>query len=124
MAEPESTPCAVCQRVPTLTKTIRRHVGMILLQRFVRFKQPLCREHGIEITKTYQRKTLAEGWWGIVSVFVNIFVVISNIGVLSAYKALPEPGFGPVVPRLPNVGLAPGAVLPPPPPPTASPPAR
>ena len=78
MAELDLTPCSVCQRVPTLTKTIRRHVGMVLLQRFVR---------------------------------------ISNIGVLSAYKALPEPGFGSAPPRSPDNGLARGASLPPPPPP-------
>ncbi len=92
MAEPSTTtPCVVCGRVPTRAESIRRHVGMIVMQRFVKLKQPLCREHGIEVTNTYLRKTLIEGWWGFVSFFLNFFTVGNDLVVLFRYRALDEP---------------------------------
>ncbi len=92
MAEPSTTtPCVVCGRVPTRAESIRRHVGMIVMQRFVKLKQPLCREHGVEITNTYLRKTLIEGWWGFISFFLNFFTVGNDLVVLFRYRALGEP---------------------------------
>ena len=100
MAEPSmTTPCVVCGRVPTRDESIRRHVGMIVMQRFVKLRQPLCRDHGIEITNTYLRKTLIEGWWGFVSFFLNFLTVGNDLVVLFRYRSLAEPqgaGFGPV----------------------------
>lgn len=91
MAEPSmTTPCVVCGRVPTRTESIRRHVGMIVMQRFVKLKQPLCRDHGIEITNTYLRKTLIEGWWGFISFFLNFLTVGNDLVVLFRYRALGE----------------------------------
>lgn len=120
MAEPSNTtPCVVCARVPTRTESIRRHVGMIVMQRFVKLKQPLCREHGVEITSTYLRKTLIEGWWGFISFFLNFLTVGNDLVVLFRYRALGEPqplagGSG--------TGLAPAATGPAPvPAPTAGP---
>ncbi len=92
MAEPSTTtPCVVCGRAPTRSESIRRHVGIIVMQRFVKLQQPLCREHGIEITNTYLRKTMIEGWWGFISFFVNFGVVASDLVVLVRYRALDEP---------------------------------
>ena len=92
MAEPSTTtPCVVCGRVPTRTESIRRQVGMIVMQRFVKLEQPLCREHGVEVTNTYLRKTLIEGWWGFISFFLNFFTVGNDLVVLFRYRALGEP---------------------------------
>jgi len=92
MAEPSSTtPCVVCGRVPTREESIRRHVGMIVMQRIFKLKQPLCRDHGIEITNTYLRKTLIQGWWGFISFFLNILTVGNDLVVLFRYRGLGEP---------------------------------
>ena len=92
MAEASTTtPCVVCGRVPTRAESIRRHVGMIVMQRFVKLRQPLCREHGVEVTNTYLRKTLIEGWWGFISFFLNFLTVGNDLVVLFRYRALDEP---------------------------------
>ncbi|MEZ5408520.1 MAG: DUF2510 domain-containing protein [Acidimicrobiales bacterium] len=99
--------------MPTRTESIRRHVGMIVMQRFVKLSQPLCRDHGIEITRTYLRKTLIEGWWGFISFFLNFFTVGNDLVVLSRYRGLGEPQ--------PLAGGARPAPAEPPAPPTAAP---
>ena len=58
-----TTPCAVCGMTPTLRLTIRRHIGMILVQRFISVDKPLCRTHGRHYTKLFLNKTLVQGWW-------------------------------------------------------------
>lgn len=83
--------CRVCGRGPARNMVIRRHVGMILMQRFVKLQAPLCREHGVELTKKYLGKTLIEGWWGYISFFVNWFVVVTDLVALSQAKKLPAP---------------------------------
>lgn len=117
MAEPSTTtPCVVCGRVPTRTESVRRHVGMIVMQRFVKLKQPLCREHGVEISNTYLRKTLIEGWWGFISFFLNFFTVGNDLVVLFRYRALGEPQ-----PLAGGIGLAPAPAPPPTPAPAPAP---
>ena len=91
--------CAVCGRIPTRQLPIRRHVGMILFQRFVKVVKPLCREHGMSITKSFLGKTIVQGWWGVISVFVNVFVVIADLSVLSRYGKLAPPQPRPEQPR-------------------------
>jgi hypothetical protein len=91
MGEPTNTPCVVCGAVPTRVETIQRHVGMIVLQRFVRLKQPLCKTHGNEITHQYLAKTAREGWWGLIAFFVNIYVVGHDLLVLRRFDALDDP---------------------------------
>jgi hypothetical protein len=91
MVNVDSTPCIQCGLIPTAVLPIRRHVGMVLVQQFVKLEQPLCRDHGRAVAKAFQRKTLLQGWWGVVSVFVNVFVVVRNTMVLRAYGKLDAP---------------------------------
>lgn len=83
--------CRVCGRGPARDFVIRRHVGMLLMQRFVKLRAPLCREHGVQLAKQYLGKTLVQGWWGYISFFVNWFVLVTDLVVLSQAKKLPEP---------------------------------
>ena len=86
-----TTPCAVCGKTPTLRLTIRRHIGLILLQRFISIDKPLCRTHGRHLTKMFLKKTLVQGWWGMFSFFINFFDVFSDVSVLRKYSSLDEP---------------------------------
>jgi len=83
--------CRVCGRGPARELVIRRHVGMIVMQRFVKARAVLCRDHGVQLTKQYLKKTLVEGWWGYISFFVNWFVVATDLIALSHAKKLAEP---------------------------------
>jgi len=42
----DSPACRVCGRRPAINVNLRRHVGMLILQRFIKFEGPLCKEHG------------------------------------------------------------------------------
>ena len=83
--------CQVCGRAPAAQVALRRHIGMIVLQRFVRAKPTLCKEHGLQVSREFLNKTLIQGWWGIVSFFVNIFAVIQDLKAISTFKRLGEP---------------------------------
>jgi hypothetical protein len=64
---------------------------MLLMQRFVKFQGPLCRDHGVQITKKFLGMTLWQGWWGYISFFVNFFVIATDLQALSQAKAIPAP---------------------------------
>lgn len=83
--------CVRCGLTPTRSLPIRRHVGLLLAQQFVKVQQPLCRDHGTELTKQFLRRTMAQGWWGFISIFVNVWVVAKDVAVLRAYGALAPP---------------------------------
>jgi hypothetical protein len=44
----DAATCKFCGRSPAERFVIRRHVGMLLLQKFVKIDAMLCREHAIE----------------------------------------------------------------------------
>lgn len=83
--------CQVCGRQPAAEITVRRHVGMIVLQRFVRFQGNLCRDHGIAVANDFLGKTLVQGWWGLISFFVNFYAIATDVAALSKAKKLPAP---------------------------------
>src|SRR5213593_2006308 len=89
--DPPMPTCQICGRQPAVEITIRRHVGMIVLQRFVRFRGYLCRDHGVRASKDFLRQTLVQGWWGIVSFFVNFYAVYTDLVALSKARKLPAP---------------------------------
>ena len=90
--------CKVCGRIPARPLKLRRHVGMVVLQRFVKLEVPLCRDHGQELAKDYLKKTLVQGWWGIISFFVNFYAVYTDVHALQQAKQLGAP----VVPQTTN----------------------
>jgi uncharacterized iron-regulated membrane protein len=83
--------CEVCGRGPAEQATLRRHVGMLVLQRFYRLKPTLCREHGEQVAKEWLTKTLVQGWWGIISFFMNIVAVGTDIAALRKFRKLDAP---------------------------------
>ena len=87
----QSTTCKVCGRQPAERFVIKRHVGMILAQRFFKMDAVLCREHAIAYSKEYLGKTLIQGWWGIISFFVNWGNVAADLSALSRAKKMGEP---------------------------------
>jgi hypothetical protein len=91
MTSPSDVRCHICQRSPARMLTIRRHVGMIFMQRFVKMRMPLCQQHGTKLTLDFLGKTLWQGWWGYISFFVNIFVVLSDLVVLVLARRLGPP---------------------------------
>jgi hypothetical protein len=84
-------PCTSCEREPATRVAIRRHQGMIFLQRFFKVKEPLCRECGMRLLKDWTLRTLWQGWWGYISFFVNWFVLATNLVAFFKLRALAPP---------------------------------
>ena len=82
--------CQVCGRSPAVQVQLRRHVGMLLMQKSYRANPTLCREHGRQIVKQWLTKTLVQGWWGIISFFMNIVAVATDIAALRKVGKLGE----------------------------------
>jgi hypothetical protein len=80
--------CQVCGRRPAALLKLRRHVGMILLQRFISARAALCRDHGVALAKEFLQKTLVQGWWGLISFFVNFYAVYTDLMALSQARKL------------------------------------
>lgn len=87
--------CELCGRGPATSMLIRRHVGMIVMQKFYKVDAPLCREHGLELAKRYLGKTLLLGWWGFISFFVNFFAVFTDVRAVMIASRLDPPAAAP-----------------------------
>jgi hypothetical protein len=84
--------CELCGRAPARHLVIRRHVGMLYLQKFVRIKPTLCRECGTRTIMRYTGRTLVQGWWGFISLLIaNPFTIIMNLVALVHARRLPRP---------------------------------
>lgn len=82
--------CCLCGAQPAAAITLRRHVGMLVMQRFYKVRAPLCREHGRELAANWLGRTLIQGWWGYVSFFVNFFAAGTDIVALIRFSRLPS----------------------------------
>lgn len=87
----EAETCEVCGRKPSGVFKFRREVGMIVLRRYVSVEARLCRTCGTEIYNDYQGKTMVQGWWGFLSVFVNLYCIMKNRDAYDDVKRLAEP---------------------------------
>jgi hypothetical protein len=91
MTAPTAGACYFCGRYPAQVFSVRRHVGMLVVQRFIKLRQALCRDHAREITKAFTLKTLWQGWWGYISFFVNWFVLAANATVFLRANRMSAP---------------------------------
>jgi hypothetical protein len=88
----ESHSCQLCGRAPARQLVIRRHVGMLFLQRFIKIQPTLCRECGTRTVLQYTGRTLVQGWWGLVSLLIaNPFTILLNLVALVHARQLPPP---------------------------------
>jgi hypothetical protein len=84
--------CESCGRAPARRLVIRRHVGMLYLQKFVKIEPILCRECGTRMIMRYTGRTLVQGWWGLISFFLaNPFTILMNLVALVQARRLPAP---------------------------------
>ena len=81
----------MCGKTPATQITVRRHQGMLLMQRFFKARPTLCRACGEGILRNWTGKTLVQGWWGYVSFFVNWFVLAANLAAWLKLRRLERP---------------------------------
>jgi hypothetical protein len=78
---------------------------MVVMQRFVKMQQPLCRDCGRSATLRYTGLTLWQGWWGAISFFANCFVLLSNAATWIGYSRLPAPSSSYVAEQIVPMGV-------------------
>lgn len=83
--------CDICGRVPAERFVIRKHIGMIVLQRFHKVDNILCKTCCTTIAKDWTKTTAFLGWWGFISFFVTPLNLLANLGVLRRAKRMSEP---------------------------------
>jgi len=65
---------------------------MLFLQRFIKIQPTLCRECGTRTVLQYTGRTLVQGWWGLVSLFIaNPFTILMNLVALAQARQLAPP---------------------------------
>jgi len=83
--------CDSCGRTPARSITVRRHVGLLVMQRFVSTKVTACRPCGHGLIRSYTGRTLWQGWWGAISFFFNWFVLATNAFAWKRLGAIENP---------------------------------
>ena len=85
------TGCVVCSRLPAVAIPVRRQVGLVFVRQTAHSSAALCREHGMKRARSFLVRTLIQGWWGIISFFVNFIAISTDLAAMSQYKRLPPP---------------------------------
>jgi hypothetical protein len=84
--------CEVCGRSPAQRFVVRRHQGLLLMMRMHQVKPTLCRDHATKILLKWTGRTLLEGWWGLISLFVaNPATILLNLWNLAKARRMDEP---------------------------------
>lgn len=83
--------CQVCEGTPAIPVRLLGHQGMIILYRQITYRGTFCRDCGLALFRQVMNRTLLVGWWGIISVFLNVYAIIVDLVVWTKVRALPEP---------------------------------
>jgi hypothetical protein len=86
--------CRFCGAVPAVEATVRGHMGLLILMRFIKLEGPFCKTCGVAATRSMTAKSLWQGWWGFASMIINPITMLVNLGTYSKFKHLPEPAPG------------------------------
>ena len=77
------TTCEQCGASPAQLVTSRWHLGMIVYGRTMSRQAVLCSAHGRSLVAGDLVKTLLLGWWGVMSFFINLILVPTQIAELA-----------------------------------------
>jgi hypothetical protein len=84
--------CSKCGRTPAQQFKIRRHVAMLFQMRMIQVEPVLCRECAKSMLLEYTGKTLVQGWWGPISLFVaNPATIVMNLLNILKAQRMPRP---------------------------------
>ncbi|MEV6050305.1 hypothetical protein [Streptomyces sp. NPDC052107] len=96
------TGCQVCGAAPAAPMTVRGHQGMLVIMRQLHRKGTFCHTCGLAVFRKMQSDTMAQGWWGPMSMLITPVILLINLFTLAKIRKLPAP----VAPQGP--GLDPG----------------
>lgn len=83
--------CGICGCTPAAEASFNRHEGFLLYLRFVSVSGTFCRNCGLATYRSMCVKSLWLGWWGPISLFVNLVVLLTNLPSAQVLSRLPPP---------------------------------
>jgi hypothetical protein len=78
--------CDFCGSYPASEVHFRHISGRLFYYRSAEFRAELCRPCAIGTGRRLQNKTLIWGWWGLIALIRNIYVIFKNAAELSRVK--------------------------------------
>lgn len=81
--------CQQCGAMPARSFRFGRIVGMLVLFRAERIDIVACRSCALAAGRTFQSRTMALGWWGVIAVFCNLYWIARNAISLRRAQRMP-----------------------------------
>ena len=85
---PSSNECDICGWRPARPITLRRTTGLLIIWRWARSTNVLCRRCGSAWYAESQAHSLVKGWWGIVAPIANVVNMTRNRIAISAHRRM------------------------------------
>ncbi|GAA2672431.1 LppU/SCO3897 family protein [Streptomyces lunalinharesii] len=97
--QPGTPACGVCGAGPAAPAVVRGHQGIIVLMRFLSRRGTFCRDCGLATVREMSARTLWQGWWGPMSLFITPVTLLMNLGPAARFRGLTAPtgGFRPAL---------------------------
>lgn len=95
--------CEICGRAPALVIDARKFTGYALVGRSTFWKGNACRDCATTQYREGLSHCLLRGWWGVLALPVNPFMILKNALGLRAAGRLGEPQGRPLADPLPSV---------------------
>lgn len=94
---PSGPGCEVCGAAPAARVTVRGHQGMLIVMRNLWRKGTFCQTCALAVFRKMQSDTMAQGWWGPMSMIITPITLLINLFTLARIRKLPAPtaAFGP-----------------------------
>ncbi|MFI6350838.1 hypothetical protein [Streptomyces sp. NPDC050560] len=84
--------CVFCGGGPATRVTFRGHQGQVIMMRFLKMPGPMCHTCGTAVFRRMTVKTLWQGWWSPVSLFLGApLTLIWNLIASGRVRKLPPP---------------------------------
>ncbi len=83
--------CAVCHSVPIQPFVFKQNIGMIYARQVRTITGGYCRSCAQAKGRKIQSLTILTGWWGMISIFVNLGIIFSNAMALWDASKMEKP---------------------------------
>ncbi len=83
--------CEVCGSLNAEMFTFKRQTGFIFARNVGTLTARFCKGCATAVGRSYQSRTLATGWWGVISLPSNLFYIIQNAQELARARKLADP---------------------------------
>jgi hypothetical protein len=84
---------------PTKFVTYYQNIGMLIIRSMRTFRAQVCRDCASRHFWNMTLLGLVTGWWGLISLIINPFLIINNVVQFVGTRGLPGPDVAPPLDR-------------------------